>query len=117
MSQDRNQQLTYCQGIRERKPVISGQNIRGQESTTYILSMHQRKKTGDQWTECHTTGINSLHAVKASEKENRLSVDRMSQDRNPWLTPYQCPNLNQLVICPMACCSWYSALRELMLCL
>src|ERR1700685_3356537 len=68
MSQDRNQQLTSCQGIRERKQVISGQNVTGQESTTYSLSRHQRKKTGDQWTECHRTGINNLHPVKASEK-------------------------------------------------
>src|ERR1700691_3696424 len=89
MSQDRNQQLTRCQGIRERKQVISGQNVTGQESTTYNLSRHQRKKTGDQWTECHWTGINNLQPVKASEKENRGSVDRMSQDRNQQLTTCQ----------------------------
>jgi hypothetical protein len=69
MSQDRNQQLTYCQGIRERKGVISGQNVAGQESTTYKLSRHQRKKRGDQWTECCRTGINNLQTVKSSEKE------------------------------------------------
>src|ERR1700691_1279053 len=73
MSQDRNQQLTACQGIRERKQVISGQNVTGQESTTYILSRHQRKKTGDQWTECHRTGINNLPAVKASERKEVIS--------------------------------------------
>jgi hypothetical protein len=49
--------------------VISRQNVTGQESTTYILSRHQRKKRGDQWTECHRTGIDNLHTVKASEKE------------------------------------------------
>src|ERR1700677_4090517 len=89
MSQDRNQQLTYCQGIRERKVVISGQNVTGQESTTYILSRHQGKKSGDQWTECHRTGINNLPAVKALEKEKWQSVDRMSQDRNQQLTSCQ----------------------------
>ena len=93
MSQDRNQQLTFCQGIRERKQVISGhnvtgqesttyslsgirerkqvisgQNVTGQESTTYSLSRDQRKETGDQWTECHRTGINNLQTVKGSEK-------------------------------------------------
>jgi hypothetical protein len=84
MSQDRNQQLTYCQGIKERKGVISAQNV--QESITYSLSRHQRKKKGDKWTECHRTGINNLHAVKASEKEKGSSVDKMSQDRDQQLT-------------------------------
>src|ERR1700729_2902719 len=60
MAEDRDQQLTSCQGIRERKQVISGQNVTGQKSTTYSLSSYQRKKTGDQWTECHRTGINNL---------------------------------------------------------
>ena len=71
MSQDRNQQLTRYQGIRERKQVISGHNVTSLESITYILSRDQRKKTGDRWTGCHGTGINNLHAVKGSEKENR----------------------------------------------
>jgi len=55
--------------------LMSAENIMGQESTTdQPLSRHQRKKTGDQWTECHRTGINNLPTappVKASEKENR----------------------------------------------
>src|ERR1700689_3307607 len=89
MSQDRNQQLTSCQGIRERKQVISGQNVTGQESTTYTLSRHQRKKTGDQWTECHRTGINNLHPVTPSEKEIWGSVDRTTHDRNQQLPDCQ----------------------------
>src|ERR1700677_1979625 len=73
MSEDRNQQLTSCQGIRERKVVISGQNVTGQESTTYSLSRHQRKKTSDQWTECHRTGINNIHTVKVRERKVVIS--------------------------------------------
>ena len=41
MSQDMNQQLTFCQDIRERKQVISGRNATGQESMAYDLSMPQ----------------------------------------------------------------------------
>ena len=52
------------------KPVISGQNVRGQESMTYCLSRHRRKQTRDQWTECPRTGINDLRAVEASEEAN-----------------------------------------------
>src|ERR1700729_3131070 len=73
MAEDRDQQLTSCQGIRERKQVISGQNVTGQKSTTYSLSRHQRKKTGDQWTECYKTGIKNLPAVKASERKEVIS--------------------------------------------
>src|ERR1700735_3364493 len=39
--QDMNQQLTSCQGIRERKQVISRQNVTGQETMTYSLVMPQ----------------------------------------------------------------------------
>jgi hypothetical protein len=70
MWQDRNQQLTICQGIRERKPVIRGKNVAGQESTTYHLSRHQKEKTSDQGTECGRTGTNNLQTVKSSEREN-----------------------------------------------
>ena len=86
MLQDRNPWLTVCQSITENKQEISGQNIAGQESMTYHLSKHHRKQTGDQWTECCRTGIHHLPSVKASQKANRRSVDRMLQDRNPWPT-------------------------------
>jgi hypothetical protein len=39
---------------------------------TYMLSRCQRKQTRDQWTECPSTGINDLHAVKVPEKANSL---------------------------------------------
>ena len=50
--------------------MISGQNVRGQESMTYVLSKHRRKQTRDQWTECPRTGINDLRTVEASEDGN-----------------------------------------------
>ena len=62
--------------------MISGQNVRGQESMTYSLSRHRRKQTQDQWTECPRTGINDIRPVEASEEANPQSVDRMSEDRN-----------------------------------
>jgi hypothetical protein len=86
MLQDRNPWLTCCWGITESKQDISGQNVAGQESMTYRLSKHHRKQTGDQWTEYCRTGIHDLHPVGGSQKANRWSVDRMLQDRNPWLT-------------------------------
>src|SRR5882757_8785982 len=86
MSQDRNQRLTYCRSIEANKPAISGQNVPGQESTTYGLSKHRSKQTRDQWTECPRTGINDLRTVEASKQTNPRSVDRMSQDRNQRLT-------------------------------
>ena len=86
MTQDRNQWLTNCRGIREGKRAISVQNDPGQESMTYVLSRHRRGKTGDQCTEWPRTGINDLRSVDASERENGRSADRMTQDRNQWLT-------------------------------
>ena len=62
--------LPPCRGIGGSKPMISGQNARGQESMTYLLSRHQRKQILDQWTECPRTGINDLRPVKASEEAN-----------------------------------------------
>ena len=50
--------------------MISGQNVRGQESMTYELSRHRRKQTRDQLTEFPRTGINDLRAVEASEEAN-----------------------------------------------
>ena len=87
--QDRKPWLTDCQGITESKQVISGQIVAGQESMTYFLLRHHKKQTVDQWTECCRTGIYDLPTVKASQKANRWSVDRMSQDRNSWLTDCQ----------------------------
>jgi hypothetical protein len=94
ISWDRNQQLTSWWSTRKKTKTWSVDRIlqdRNQQlkSTTYPLSRHQRKKIGDQWTECHRTWINNLQPVKASEKENRWSVDRMSQDRNQQLTACQ----------------------------
>src|ERR1700685_1727651 len=102
MSWDRNQQITSCQGIRERKQVISGQNVTGQESTTYILSRHQRKKTGDQWTECHRAGINNLHTVKASEKEQVIRGQNVTGQESMTYILLM-PQLDQLVICSIVC--------------
>ena len=46
MSQNRNQQLTIFGGARESKPTISGQNVPGQEPTTYMLwSARESKPT------------------------------------------------------------------------
>ena len=70
MSQDRNQLLTSCRGIGGSKHAISGQNVAGQESMTYILSRHRRKQTRDQWTECRRTGIDDLQSVEASNEAN-----------------------------------------------
>ncbi len=86
MSQDRNQQLTSCQGARESKPTISGQDVSGQEPTTYKLLRCQIKQTHHQWTECPRTRTNNLHSVEVPNKANPPSVDRMSQDRNQQLT-------------------------------
>jgi hypothetical protein len=94
MSQVRNQQLTCCRG----KLVISGQNVPGQESKTYILSKRRRKQTRDQWTERPRTEINNLLAVKAPEKANSRSVDRMSQDRNQRLTTCRSTGESKLAI-------------------
>ena len=62
--------MTYSLSRHRHKPVISGQNVRGQESVTYPLSRHRRKQTRDQWTECPRTGISDLPTVKASEDGN-----------------------------------------------
>ena len=88
MSQDRNQQLTVCQGIRERKQVISGQNVTGQESTTYSLSRDQRKETGDQWTECHGQ---ELTTYPLSRDRRKKTGDQWTEchNRNQQLTHYQ----------------------------
>ena len=53
---------------------------------TYALSRHHRKQKFDQWTECHRTRINDLHAVEASEEANASPVEGMSQNRNRRLT-------------------------------
>ena len=75
--------------------MISGQNVRGQESMTYSLSRHRRKQTRDQWTECPRTGINDLRSVKASEdgthdqwtrtgiNDHDLRTVEASEDGNP----------------------------------
>ena len=50
--------------------MISGQNVAGQESMTYILSRYRRKHTRDQWTECRRTGMDDLQTVEASDEAN-----------------------------------------------
>ena len=86
MSQNKNQQLTRCWGAKQSKPTISGQNVTGQEPTTYKLLRCQKKQTHYQWTECPRTRTNNLHAVEVPNKANPPSVDRMSQDKNQQLT-------------------------------
>ena len=97
MLQNRNLWLTYCWAITESKQVISGHNVEGQESMTYPLLRHHRKQTDDQWTECCKTGIHDLPPIEA-QKANRLSVDRMLKDMNPWLTPCWGISESKLVI-------------------
>ena len=75
MSQNRNQQLTYCGGGRESKSTISGQNVLGQKPTTYTLWRCQRTQIHHQWPECPRTGTNNLQSIEVPEKANPLSVD------------------------------------------
>ena len=86
---DRNQWLTYCQGIQNTKVVISGQSSVGQESMTYILSRHSKNQSGDWWTEFCGRGINDLQPVKAFKEPKWWSVDKILWDKNQWLTACQ----------------------------
>jgi hypothetical protein len=58
IARDRNLSLTFCQGMRESKPVVNGWDSAREESITYVLSKDVRKHAGDQGRQFCVTAIN-----------------------------------------------------------